>query len=194
MEPLDVTIVDDRVEIPMVEMTSQGCNKQGLNPFQRYNIGVCCHVEGPAFIDGQQRCPDGLNPMVMIESGTEIGVKYFDFNSAQVGDDNELVLHLNIHLMQATSLKVLVCDPGETERIDSRDTIAEFDIHTYTEPGDTFTQVTVSLNRHAANGGSDIRNMLQGRRALLMSFHGEQGELCRIKEFELRNRRNRDEK
>lgn len=118
--PIDVKVTDDgRVEISEGEMTSEGFEINGLDPFKRYPAAIASHYTGPtpAYQDGQVvysgpyieplyiENPDEVrdnpyalninyNPMVHITDGSTIGYKYFNFDGLDGEKDAKLLLDI----------------------------------------------------------------------------------------------------
>jgi hypothetical protein len=181
MEPIDVCFAGDRIDIPMVEMTSQGCDVDGLDAFRRYNIGVCCSIEGDAYIDGAQRRPDGLNPMVGITSGTVIGVKYLNFGERALGDKDGCVLTLNIHLLQDAVITLLLAPPGENA---SKTTLSVFNLQREGTVDCEYREISLPLIGLETNPDLVRSGGLHGKWALHLRFEGAAGELCQMKAFQ----------
>ena len=183
-EPIDVKFAGDKIIIPTVEMTSQGVETNGLNAFQRYWAGIMCWRTGHAFVDGKERQPDGLNPVVGIDTtNTLLGFKYLNFGTKAISDQDEFKLRLNLLGLRKATLSVFVRQPGhpgeETRRIE----IAHFNLDEFTPKDGGYHDLLlpiVSLDHNAAlqaNGG------LKGKWELILGISGEGGELCRLKEF-----------
>lgn len=92
-EAITVNITDDgRVEIPEVELTSQGLEVNGLNPYNKISAGTMCIRKGSSYVKATYR--DGYNdidkdseaeifshsPVVNNVKGNFIGYKYFNFD------------------------------------------------------------------------------------------------------------------
>ena len=185
VEPIEVKITGDKVVIPPVEMTSQGVETNGLDAFRRYNAGIVCYRTNNAFIDGKQRNPDGLNPVMGIDKpGTVLGYKYLNFGDAQVTDTDKLQLRLNIQRLQATKVSVQVVRPGEANDAAKRVTIASFNLQDFAAADGHYHEAAVPLTGLDGNAGLKAIGGLKGRLAVFFVFDGTGGELCRVTEFE----------
>ena len=184
VEPIEVKISGDKVEIPPVEMTSQGVETNGLDAFRRYNAGIVCYYTNNAFIDGVQRHPDGLNPVVGIHSGTELGYKYLNFGDAAVTDADKLQVRLNIQALQATKISVQVGHVGAANDAAKRVEIANFNLPDVVAVDGQYHEATIPLAGLDSNAGLKAIGGLKGRLAVFFVFSGPGGELCRMREFE----------
>ena len=185
VEPIEVKIAGGKVVISAVEMTSQGVETNGLDAFRRYNAGIVCYRTNNAFIDGKQRNPDGLNPVMGIDKpGTILGYKYLNFGAAQVTNADRLQLRLNIQQLQATMVSVQVAQSREANDAAKRVEIASINLHDVVAVDGQYHEVSVSLTGLDDNPGLKAIGGLKGRLAVFLVFNGKAGELCRVKEFE----------
>jgi hypothetical protein len=185
-EPISLTIEGNKVIIPPIEMTSQGTQSEGLDPFSRYNANVICYVTFPfPYIDGSQRNPDGLNPMVGITAGSVLGVKYFNFGKSALTNPTQLTLKLNIKALQSdVSLAIQVARPQHANNKSKRVTLASFELNEHLGADGSFHEVSLPLN-HLDQSKLDAFGELKGKVALFFEFKGWSGNLCELKEFEL---------
>ena len=95
--PVEVKVVDGRVEISEAEYNSEGFRTGGLNPLQRQPAGLACHYTGPSetkvsypdyhFSGSYVRAdylednPYHFAPVVNNTAGSVVGYKYLNFNS-----------------------------------------------------------------------------------------------------------------
>lgn len=186
MEPIEIKATDKSIEIPKVEMTSQGCDMDGIEAFRKYNVSRFCYREGNAYIDGQQRQPDGRNPLIGIEGPDTItGVKYLNFGENQILISDDLSLKLNIHLLQNTFLTLQVAKPDEANEKENRVDLGSFPLQAFLPADGKYHEITLSFQKLKENGELSKLGGLKGKLAFFFSFQGGEGELCRLREFEL---------
>ncbi|WP_346854575.1 hypothetical protein [uncultured Draconibacterium sp.] len=186
IEPIDIKIDGEKVIIPEVEMTSQGICQNGLDAYQRYNINSICYKSEGVYVDGAQRNPDGLNPVVGIENNSIIGVKYLNFGSDRITDKSKLKLRLNMELVSpATIISLQVVPKNQVNDESKRVTISTFKLSKYLSQDGKYHEVVLPVSNLDRNANLNAIGGLKGQMALLFSFKGEEKrELCRIKEYE----------
>ena len=178
MQPIELSIIGDSVAIPTIPLLSQATPGNGLNPFQRYNISVCCYRKGKCSVLGAPREPDGLQPLINVFNGELLGIKYFDFGQKGVKSSDRLAISFNARLLQDASITILYASKGsdelkEIDRIELKD------------------QLPVDDNYHEACFPLDLSKIgkLQGTCALYFRFESKSDQpLCEIKELELSKR------
>jgi len=80
-EPIELTINDaGEVIIPEVEVTSQGLEKEGLNPFKKYSAGITCYTTGGSYVKATYDQEVDSAPVVGNKKGSIVGYKYFNFD------------------------------------------------------------------------------------------------------------------
>ncbi len=184
IEPIDLKIKDGKVLIPNVEMTSQGIFSNGINAYQRYNANRACYITNGAFIDGNQRNSDGLNPIVGITGeNTQVGFKFFDFGTSAVTNADALKLKLNARVMHATKMIVSVGLPNEANDEQKRVALASVDLLPDTEDL-SFQEIEVPLTTIEANAPLNVIGGLKGKLAVFLSFEGDPQEVFQLKELE----------
>ncbi len=177
MEPIDLRIQNDHVVIPEVEMTSQGCNIEGLNPFRPYNISTCCYINHDAYINGKKRDHNGLNPMVDIRNGTALGMKYLNLSSVPKGK-HDFGIRFNIQIIKSVTVSILLIEATGGSRFE----LGHFSLSGESADNDNFDNIVLPLE---IQDFSDQLNFHKKNKwALFIRFSGTDGELCRIKEFE----------
>lgn len=184
MEPIDVTFKGDRVVIPAVAMSSQASHTNGLNAFQRYNIDICCYSKGGGTIAGALRLPDGLQPMVGIKGGTELGFKYFDFGETPLTDTDDIRLKLNLQLIRNASMTIQVARPDTTNDSVGRIDVMKGNLKDYAAADGTYHDIEIPLSALDGNQALKAIGGLKGKLAVFLRFDDGNGELCRIKELE----------
>ena len=179
MEPINVRLNNGKVEIPIVPMTSQGVEKNGLNPFKRYNAYIACYRTNNAFINSIPRQNDGLNPIQGIEGpSTTIGFYYFNFGQTKISNTDNLYLKLNAEIINSTTIKVFVAQTQSMENTDNCIKIAQIRMNTNTN-----NELSIPISELDHNNALNKIGELKGKLAVFISFEGK-GELCRLKELE----------
>ena len=185
VEPIDLRIDGGKVVIPQVEMTSQGAETNGLPAFRRYNAGVACYLAGKAFVDGKQRCQDGLNPIVGLGvTNTEIGYKYLNFGETPVTDADHLQLRMNLRRVGTGTLSVQVSEPADANTPAKRVEIATLLIDTNIPADGAFHEVVVPVSLISTNQPLQAIGGLHGKRALFLNVPRSGSEVCQLKEIE----------
>ncbi len=89
-EPLELSYDDQGVYIKQAEMTSQGAEKNGLNPEKEYSAGITCYLTRGAYVHTDVEMYDPITPVVNIKNSVTVGYKYFNFE----GKNYDLKLNL----------------------------------------------------------------------------------------------------
>ncbi|MCW3804517.1 hypothetical protein [Plebeiibacterium marinum] len=188
IEPIDLKIEGDKVIISQVEMTSQGIFTNGLNAFRRYNANTICYKTARIKIAGSQRCSDGLNPLIGIQSENDsVGIKYLNFGDKKIQDKDHLNLRLNLKLISPEASLTLWVVPevdfnDETKRIK----LGSFKLSNYVSADGNYHEISLQVEDLDHNQSLNHIGGLKGKLGVMMSFNGcvEGMEICRIKEYE----------
>ena len=158
-EPIDLTVTEDGVQIQQAEVTSQGVEKDGLNPLERYSAGIACYLTNSAYINTDVEEGDDLTPVVNIKTGAVVGVKYINFEEGSY----DLSLEVLPKGVDGT-ITVMLDDP-------SSEPVASFEITS--DMPQKYTDLTQSCG--------DI----SGKHAVYFAFYAEsQQEICEFGFFE----------
>lgn len=80
-ERVDVSINDNGdVIISEAEITSEGLEINGLNPYKNYSAGILCYRTGSSYIKATYDEEYDGSPVLNNKNGNVIGYKYFNFN------------------------------------------------------------------------------------------------------------------
>ncbi len=80
-DKIDVSINDNgEVVITEAEVTSEGLETNGLNPYKTYSAGILCYNTGGAFVKATYDKEYDGNPVCNTKVGSILGYKYFNFN------------------------------------------------------------------------------------------------------------------
>ncbi len=81
VEQIDVSINDNgEVIISEAEITSEGAEINGLDPYKNYSAGVACYVTGGPYIKATYDENYDGSPVCNVKNNAKVGYKYFNFN------------------------------------------------------------------------------------------------------------------
>ena len=118
MEPIDVNVTPGavasggKVDIKLVPLTTSGVVLDGLDAFRQYRADALCYREGSAGASGHKRDPDGLNPMVGLQTNSVIGYMYMNFGKRALKDADKVQLRLNIKTPAAGHVELYISEPS----------------------------------------------------------------------------------
>lgn len=188
IEPVDVRIEGDKIVIPQVEMTSQGIHSDGLNAFSRYNINTICYKTNGVRVAGYERNPDGLNPLVGLNTNNSVvGIKYLNFESKPIKDKDRLNLKLNVSMISNdASITVQVVPKADFDDESKRVTLATFKLSDFMTADGAYHDITFPIKGLDKNKALNSIGGLKGQLGLLLIFNGSKNnsEICRIKGYE----------
>lgn len=113
VEPIKIQIKGNTVKIDEVPCTSQGFNKDGLNPYKKYSAGIACYLTGKTFVKATYDSSINCNPIVNLRNNAVVGYKYYNFDTITEGV-NEIQLDL-IPKGVNGSIDVMIDDPSEVK-------------------------------------------------------------------------------
>ena len=161
-EPLNVTVTADGVQIEQAEMTSQGAEKDGLNPEKEYSAGIACYLTNFAYINTDVEMYDTLTPVTNIRNSATVGYKYFNFT----GKDYELSVSIRPNGI-AGQIDMVLDDP-------ENEPVASFTLKG--DASDAYTTLTASCGK------------LSGKHAVFFNFYAvSQDEICDFGSFGFRD-------
>lgn len=113
-DPVEMTIdADGTVHITEAEVTSQGFEIDGLDPFTRYSAGISCYLRNGSGVAAAYDQEEDSNPVVGNRNGSIVGFKYYNFD----GDVPEgYVTSLSLEVVPkgtAGTIKVMLDRPWE---------------------------------------------------------------------------------
>lgn len=95
-EPVDITFTEDgKVEISEAEVTSEGMEMNGLDPFKLYSAGISCYTTGGSYIQATWDKNDIGGAVSNNKNGAIVGYKYFNFTNFCEGKKDCLNLRIN---------------------------------------------------------------------------------------------------
>lgn len=113
VEPVDVRVTDDgKVEIKEAEVTSQGFEINGLNPYKKLSAGSTCYITGGAVISAHWDEWDS-GSTVKVSNGSVVGFKYFNFDLGR-GTRTKDTLTVSYIPKKTGTIKVMLDRPWES--------------------------------------------------------------------------------
>ena len=95
-EPVDITFTEDgKVKISEAEVTSEGMELNGLDPFKLYSAGISCYTTGGSYIQATWDKNDIGGAVSNNKNGAIVGYKYFNFTNFCEGKKDCLNLRIN---------------------------------------------------------------------------------------------------
>ncbi len=172
-EPIELTINDaGEVIIPEVEVTSQGIEADGLNPFEEHSAGITCYMTGSSYVKATYDKEVDSSPVVDNKKGDIVGYKYFNFDKKK---DWQTAESFKMSIMAKGidgEIKVMLDSPWESQ---GGTQIALVDISAYDDTSEKITKEVFS----------DEFDKLTGTHALFFVFSATKTtEIAEIHEFE----------
>ena len=125
-EPFDLRFENGAPVIDQVEMTSQGFETGGLNPYKEQNAGIACYIypasgtTAPNFYSqpgtynfSPAATRDDWFPIQNIRNQSWVGYKYFNFGEGAGDKELKLVLTLNTVSNRSGTINVYANDPKQ---------------------------------------------------------------------------------
>lgn len=95
-EPVNITFTEDgKVKISEAEVTSEGMEMNGLDPFKLYSAGISCYTTGGSYIQATWDKNDIGGAVSNNKNGAIVGYKYFNFTNFCEGKKDCLNLRIN---------------------------------------------------------------------------------------------------
>lgn len=115
VEPVDVRVTEDgKVEIKEAEVTSQGFEIGGLNPYKKLTGGSACYITGGAQIASHY---DEWNPgsnAYRISNGSIVGYKYFNFDAGRGTRTKDMLAVSLVPKGKPATIQVMLDRPWES--------------------------------------------------------------------------------
>lgn len=173
MEPIEINITPGKVanggkvDIRLVPLTTSGVMANGIDAFRQYRADRMCYREGKANSSGQQRNPEGLNPITGLETGSVIGYQYMNFGKKALTNSDHIRLRLNIKTPAAGHLDVYISDPS----VDPADYVANKIGGADFDKNNDYYDLDVPVTPNACT------LPLKGKRGVFLQFTGGAAEL-----------------
>lgn len=172
VEPIDVSVTPDgRVEITEAEVTSQGFEIDGLNPYKMQTAGSSCFLTGNAYIPAHYDTDYAGSDVTNISNGSIVGFKYLNFDAGRgTRQDNMIAVKLMPKGKEGT-IDIMLDRPWLT---DGGTQIGTIDIPAEESQDDMI--ITADIE--------DLEE-IKGKHALYFVFKsGKSGHLCDLKAFQ----------
>ena len=189
IEPVEIQISDGKVVIDEVEMTSQGAELDGLDPYESHDAGIACYIvsessdnENPenttrvwahsGDVSDWDPASDveakAWNPIINIKNNTVIGYKYFNFGEGASPKNGEFYLELTLTEGAAGTVNVYANDP----------------IEKYGDAEKPRTKIGTAALEGKESGVHTVRidlDALSGKKGIYLEFLSEsEDEICRL--------------
>ena len=171
-EPIDVKVTEDgRVEITEAEVTSQGFEINGMNPYKMQTAGSACFLTGGPQIEAHY---DETNPgsnVIKIKKDSIVGFKYLNFDAGKGSRDKNLIAVQYLPKGKDGTIDVMLDRPWEEQ-----DGVKIGTIEISAEDDGEGVVKTAQI---------DTLSEIKGKHALYFVFHAEKsGDLCDLKAFQ----------
>ena len=172
VEPIDVRVTPEgKVEIKEAEVTSQGFEINGLNPYKKLTGGSACYVTGGASIAAHY---DEWNPgsnVHRISSGSIVGYKYFNFDAGRGTRTKDMLAVSLIPKGKPVTVQVMLDRPWESA---GGKLLGTIEISESDDAGGVIKTIDV-----------DGLSSLTGKHALFFVFSSsKQGGVCELEAFQ----------
>lgn len=170
-EAIDVNVTQDgKVEIKEAEVTSQGFEINGLNPYKMQTAGSACFLTGGPYVEAHyDKNNDGSN-VVNIKNGSIVGFKYLNFDSERSIRNKDMIAIELVPKGKNGEIQIMLDRPWESDGgilIGTADISAEDDKESVI--------VTAEI---------DSLSSIKGKHALYFVFKGDDSSVCDLKMFQ----------
>lgn len=172
VEPIDVRVTaDGKVEIKEAEVTSQGFEINGLNPYKKLSGGSACYLTGGAQVASHY---DEWNPgsnVYRISNGAVVGYKYFNFDAGRGTRTKDMLAVSLIPKGKPVTVQVMLDRPWESA---GGKLLGTIEISESDDPNGVIKTINV-----------DGLSSLTGKHALFFVFSSsKQGGVCELEAFQ----------
>lgn len=171
VEPIDVKVTEDgRVEITEAEVTSQGFEINGMNPFKMQTAGSACFLTGGPQVEAHYDESNAGSNVINIKNGSIVGYKYFNFDADRSIRDKDMIAVELIPKGKDASIDIMLDRPWES---DGGTLIGTVEIS-----ADDDTEGVIKT--------ADIASLstIKGKHALYFVFKGSSSSICDLKMFQ----------
>lgn len=182
-EPVNISTDNGKLVIEQAEVTSQGFETNGLNPYEEQNAGITSYVIGENIWiqthtydiddwDPNSSNPNmDWNPISSIENQNWVGYKYFDFGTG-TSDDDILRLSLTLTEKLAGTINVYAAEPR------ANNAAAE-------QPKTLIGTLSLNGNDENVHTVETTIDSLTGKKAIYFEFlSDEAGEICQVNKLQ----------
>ena len=171
VEAIDVNVTEDgKVEIKEAEVTSQGFEIDGLNPYKMQTAGSACFLTGGPQIEAHY---DESNPgsnVINIRNGSIVGFKYLNFDAGKGSRDKNKMAVQFLPKGKNGTIDIMIDRPWEQDGGTKIGTI----------------EISADDDKDGVVKTAEIDNLseMKGKHALYFVFKGGSGNLCDLKAFQ----------
>ncbi|NLJ96104.1 MAG: family 43 glycosylhydrolase [Clostridiales bacterium] len=176
VSPIEVEVIEGKggkVTISEAEVTSEGFEIHGLNPYTNYSAGITCWYTGGSYIKATYDREVNSNPVVNNSNGSIVGYKYFNFDLLENKDKVKLLVNLIPKGKDAT-IDIMMDSPWS-----SRGGVLLGSINISKDDARVFMVKEAKLTN---------LDEVKGKHAIFFVFHSNTGgELCELHNFKFCN-------
>lgn len=172
VEAIDVNVTEDgKVQITEAEVTSQGFEINGLNPFKKQTAGSACFMTGGPNIKAHYDTSNPGSDVVNIKNGSIVGYKYFNFDLGKGTRDKDIMAVNLIPKGKDGTLTIMLDRPWES---DGGVEIGSIDISASDDPEGVLKTAEI-----------DSLSTIEGKHALYFVFKSSGSSvLCELNSFQ----------
>ena len=171
VEPIDVRVTEDgRVEIKEAEVTSQGFEINGLNPYKMQTAGSACFITGGPQVEAHYDESNAGSNVINIKDGSIVGYKYLNFDAYKGNRDKDMIAVELIPKGKDATVEIMLDRPWESA---GGTLIGTIDIYSDDDKEGVIKTADI-----------DSLSMVKGKHALYFVFKGGSASICDLKMFQ----------
>lgn len=172
VEAVDVNVTEDgEVQIKEAEVTSQGFEINGLNPFKKQTAGSACFMTGGPNIKAHYDTSNPGSDVVNIKNGSIVGYKYFNFDLGKGTRDKDILAVNLVPKGKDGTVTIMLDRPWES---DGGTEIGSIDISASDDPEGVLKTAEI-----------DSLSSIEGKHALYFVFKSSGSSvLCELNSFQ----------
>lgn len=172
VEAIDVNVTEDgEVQIKEAEVTSQGFEINGLNPFKKQTAGSACFMTGGPNIKAHYDTSNPGSDVVNIKNGSIVGYKYFNFDLGKGTRDKDILAVNLVPKGKDGTVTIMLDRPWES---DGGTEIGSIDISVSDDPEGVLKTAEI-----------DSLSSIEGKHALYFVFKSSGSSvLCELNSFQ----------
>lgn len=172
VEAVDVNVTEDgEVQIKEAEVTSQGFEINGLNPFKKQTAGSACFMTGGPNIKAHYDTSNPGSDVVNIKNGSIVGYKYFNFDLGKGTRDKDILAVNLVPKGKDGTVKIMLDRPWES---DGGTEIGSIDVSASDDPEGVLKTAEI-----------DSLSSIEGKHALYFVFKSSGSSvLCELNSFQ----------
>lgn len=171
VEPIDVKVTEDgKVEITEAEVTSQGFEINGLNPYKMQTAGSACFITGGPQVEAHYDESNAGSNVINIKGGSIVGYKYLNFDAYKGNRDKDMIAVELIPKGKDGTVEIMLDRPWES---DGGTLIGTIDIYSDDDTDGVIKTADI-----------DSLSQIKGKHALYFIFKGGSSTICDLKMFQ----------